>query len=150
MKHRDLIAVRPLHDKIFFSLFDSGEKKTRAGIIVIDDDFTERGLRARKALVLASGGWAREIGVLPGQTVLISSLEWTRSFDAPTLTGTKLKVKMTTALPMGDWKQKRGKLSGAKDVTDRVLLILERDKEGRAHLDCLVADGKLPDWAKAL
>lgn len=148
MEQANLIPVKPMYDKIVFDLFDAGEKLTQKGIIVIDDDFTERGLRARKVLVLASGPVAREEGIQPGMTVLVSHLEWTRDFRVPTHTGTSMKAKMTTALPLGDIRYR--KVTGAIDEKDRVLGILPKDQDGAARLKQLVKEGKVPDWAKAL
>ena len=92
----ELTWVRALGDKVLVDIIDRGEKKTSSGIIVLDDDFKESGIRPRYAVVLASGPIAREDGLEPGDTVIILHGDWSRKImDAEFDDGTKRGVWMT-------------------------------------------------------
>lgn len=75
------ILVRPTKKRVLIDIFDQGEKVTKSGIIVKDDDFNERGIRPRQAKVLAIGTDVLDIKV--GDVILVSHGDWTRKFKAP-------------------------------------------------------------------
>lgn len=68
--------IRPLRDKILVDQFKKGEQITRGGIIVLDDDGRDRGVRPRWAKVFAVG---KEIDfVHVGDWILIEHGRWSR------------------------------------------------------------------------
>jgi hypothetical protein len=78
-------TVIPMRDKVLVTNIESGNKLTRSGIIIPDDDGKERGIRPRWAQVYAVG---REItDLVPGQWILISHGRWTRGVDLNTPDG---------------------------------------------------------------
>lgn len=80
-----MILARPTATKVFVDIVDRGSKVSRAGIVLPDDDFTERGIRPRVALVLAVGPDVVDVAV--GDHVLIPHGDWTRKFKAPSSDG---------------------------------------------------------------
>ena len=73
----------PIKDRVLVDLIDRGERVV-GGIIVPDDDFTERGIMPRKAVVVAVGRKAaEEDGLKPGDHVIIGHGDWTRGFMVP-------------------------------------------------------------------
>jgi co-chaperonin GroES (HSP10) len=75
------ILVRPTKKRVIVDIFDRGEAMTKSGLIIRDDDFNERGVRPRRAKVLAIG--SEVLDVNPGDIVLLSHGDWTRKFKAP-------------------------------------------------------------------
>lgn len=93
-KH-ELDWVRVLDDKILIDIIDRGDKVWK-GLIIPDDDFKERGIRPRKAQILACGPEADAEGLRPGDIVLIGSGDWTRKIMEATYDdGSKRGVWMT-------------------------------------------------------
>jgi len=89
----NLINVSPIKDWIIVDIVDKGFGLTAAGIIVLDDDFKEAGIRPRWAKVLASGPKARQSEIWPGGWVLVAHAEWTRGFGEMTdINGNSVKA----------------------------------------------------------
>lgn len=86
------IMVRPTKNRVFVDIFDRGETII-GGIIVGDDDFTERGVRPRRARVLAVGPDVSDVAV--GEEVLVPHGDWTRHFIVPLDDGTTMKAWAT-------------------------------------------------------
>lgn len=72
-------AVRAIKGKVLVHNIEQGEKRTRNGIIILDDDGKERGIRERWAQVYAIGPDVDDITV--GQWVLIKHGRWSRGVD---------------------------------------------------------------------
>lgn len=70
-------SVRPLKDNILVTDMHFGERVARSGLILIDDDARERGIRPRWARVYAVGPEQQDVSV--GQWVLVDHGRWTRS-----------------------------------------------------------------------
>lgn len=79
--------LRALKGKVLVHNIEQGEKRTKGGIIVLDDDGKERGIRERWAQVYSVGPDVEDITV--GQWVLIKHGRWSRGID--------IKVKGETA-----------------------------------------------------
>lgn len=92
-----IFPVRAIRDQVLVDIFDQGEQTTKAGLIIPDDDFTERGVRPRQATVLALGPNAIDQGIELGDTVLIDHGDWSRKveFDDPDNCGKKVRYWMT-------------------------------------------------------
>jgi hypothetical protein len=69
-----LKSFKPLPNRLFVTDMDRGEKKTKSGLIVIDDNGTDRGIRPRWAKVWAIGEGVQDIEV--GQWILIEHGRW--------------------------------------------------------------------------
>lgn len=72
----NLVAIEPLKNWIIIDIEDRGGGETASGIILVDDDFKEWGIRPRWARVLAVGPKAREADIEPGGYVLVDHLDW--------------------------------------------------------------------------
>jgi co-chaperonin GroES (HSP10) len=69
--------LEPLHDGILVTDIEQGERKTHAGVIVVDDDGKDHGIRPRWARVYDVGSeidWLQK-----GQWVLIEHGRWSRA-----------------------------------------------------------------------
>lgn len=78
MSFNNLINITPIKDWVFIEIVDKGERKTKAGIIIPDDDFKESGMRPRICKVLAVNQNSIDCGLTPGDHVIIPHGEWTR------------------------------------------------------------------------
>ena len=72
-------VVTAIKNKVLVTNIESGAKLTPGGIIIPDDDKTERGIRARWGEVYAVGPEVN--GIEPGNWVLISHGRWSRGVD---------------------------------------------------------------------
>lgn len=72
-------AFRPIKDNVFVTDLDSGPHKTAGGILLPDDDMTERGIRSRWGRVWAVGPEVEDIQ--PGEWVLVEHARWTYGID---------------------------------------------------------------------
>lgn len=80
MKRRIIAKdIKPLRDNVLVADMDFGERKTKAGIILIGDDMEQRGIRARWARVLAIG--PKQLDVNVGDWILVDHGRWTRGLD---------------------------------------------------------------------
>lgn len=68
--------IKAIRGKVLVHNIEQGEKRTKGGIIVLDDDGKERGIRERWAQVYAVGSDINDISV--GQWVLIKHGRWSR------------------------------------------------------------------------
>lgn len=83
---------RPLKDKVVVSEIDEGEKITKAGLIIPDDDGKERGIRKRWAKIWAIGDDIDDLKV--GEWVLVSHGRWTRGVKVDDEEGNELTIRM--------------------------------------------------------
>ena len=74
--------LKPLHDKVIVTDLERGEKKTKAGVILLDDSTVaagERGIRPRWARVYAVGPEQKDVSV--GEWILLEHGRWTVGQD---------------------------------------------------------------------
>lgn len=71
--------ITALRGKVLVHNIEQGEKRTKNGIILLDDDGKERGIRERWAQVYAVGPDVDDISV--GEWVLIKHGRWSRGID---------------------------------------------------------------------
>ena len=69
--------IRPLGKRVLVSDMRFGEKKTRGGIILLDDDGTAEGIHPRWCRVFAIGPEQEDVKI--GQWLLIAHGRWSRS-----------------------------------------------------------------------
>ena len=74
--------LRALKGKVLVHNIEQGEKRTKGGIIVLDDDGKERGIRERWAQVYALGPDVEDLRI--GQWVLVKHGRWSRGLDIKT------------------------------------------------------------------
>lgn len=72
-------ALRPIRDNVFVTDLDSGPKITTGGLIIPDDNMTERGVRDRWGRVYAVGPEVNDLK--PGDWVLVTHGRWTPGMD---------------------------------------------------------------------
>ena len=72
-------GFRPIKANVFVTELDSGPHQTPGGIIIPDDNWTERGIRPRWGQVWAVGPEVKDIEV--GEWVYIDHGRWTLSID---------------------------------------------------------------------
>ena len=82
--------LKALRGKLLVHNIEQGEKRTKNGIIILDDDGKERGIRERWAQVYAKGSDVDDIEV--GQWVLIKHGRWSRGIDI-NVAGTKATIR---------------------------------------------------------
>ncbi len=68
-------GFRPYKGMVFVTAIEKGDKITKGGLIITDDNMTNRGIRARWAKVWAIGAGVQDIEV--GQWVLVEHGRWT-------------------------------------------------------------------------
>ena len=85
-KHKTKGTIRPIRDHILVEEMEFKERKTRAGIILLDDDATSAGIRPRWAKVNALGPEADE-DIKVGNWVLVNHGRWTRGVQVEDVTG---------------------------------------------------------------
>lgn len=71
--------IRPILDHVIVEDMEFGEQKTPGGIIVVDDDGKQHGIKPRWAKVHAVG--PKQENVKVGEWVLIEHGRWTRGFN---------------------------------------------------------------------
>lgn len=91
----EITEIRVRKDYILVDITDRGAKVLDSGIILLDDDMSESGIRPRYAQVLAVGDEVE--GINPGDFVLLDHGDWTKKlFDHTFEDGTKRGVWMTS------------------------------------------------------
>jgi co-chaperonin GroES (HSP10) len=71
--------ITPIKSVVLVRDMEHGDKVTRGGLIIPDDDMTERGIRPRVCTVYKVG---REVDfVRPGDRILVSHGRWTRGVE---------------------------------------------------------------------
>lgn len=74
-----MIPITPIKDSIIVDIFDRGGKTTLSGLILLDDDFKESGIRPRQAQVLCVGPAVHPDDLKPGDIVLLEHGGWFRN-----------------------------------------------------------------------
>jgi hypothetical protein len=72
-------AFRPLRDNVFVTDLESGPTLTKSGLLIPDDNMTDRGIHARWGRVWAVGPEITDIS--PGNWLLISHGRWTTGIE---------------------------------------------------------------------
>lgn len=85
------MKIRAIKNRIIISYIESGEKVTQSGLVILDDDGTERGIRSRWGYVYAVG--PDIIDIAPGNWILISHGRWSRKFGTITENGKDLDLR---------------------------------------------------------
>lgn len=80
----------PIRDKVFVHNMDSGEKLTRGGIIITDDNGKDRGIRDRWAQVWKVGPEVEDLK--SGDWVLLKHGRWTPGLTINLEDGSETKV----------------------------------------------------------
>lgn len=83
-------GIKALRNKVLVHNIEQGQKRTKNGIIILDDDGKERGIRERWAQVYAIGPDVDDISV--GQWVLIKHGRWSRGIDI-SVDGSKTTIR---------------------------------------------------------
>jgi co-chaperonin GroES (HSP10) len=84
--------IRPTKKNIMVVDMDFGERKTKAGIIIQDDDRQALGIRPRWAKVHAVG--PEQTDVTPGEWILVDHGRWTRGLDMYDSEGKSVTIRM--------------------------------------------------------
>ncbi len=72
-------SLRPLRDKVILTNLERGERLSSSGIVILDDDGKDSGIRARWAQVYAVGPEQKDVNV--GDWVLMQHGRWTVGAD---------------------------------------------------------------------
>ena len=89
-KHRIIAdTFRPLHNNVFVVELEHGPALTRAGLLIPDDNMTDRGVRNRWARVWAVGPEVTDLVV--DEWVLVKHGRWTLGIEMM-LAGVRLQV----------------------------------------------------------
>ena len=84
--------LRAIQDRIIVEELKTGETITSTGIVIIDDDAKERGIRPRWGKVYRIG--PLQYDVEPGQWVLVEHGRWTRGLKIRTVDGEEKTLRM--------------------------------------------------------
>ena len=83
-------SLKPILDHVIVSEIESGDTKTKSGIIIRDDVGKDHGIRPRWAQILAVGPEQEELTV--GQWILIENGRWTAGVELRSDDGQKIKI----------------------------------------------------------
>lgn len=83
--------IRPLGTRVLVSNMQFGETKTRAGLILLDDDGKDSGIHPRWCQVYAVGPKQEDVQI--GQWLLVAHGRWSRALKVKK-DGTELDVRM--------------------------------------------------------
>lgn len=72
-------GVKALRGRVLVHNIEQGEKRSKGGVIILDDDGKERGIRERWAQIYAVGDDVTDVTV--GQWVLIKHGRWSRGIS---------------------------------------------------------------------
>lgn len=72
-------AINPLRDNVIVSDMKFDERLSSGGIVLLNDDMQNSGIRPRWAKVYAVGPLQKD--VLPGQWILVSHGRWSRGIE---------------------------------------------------------------------
>jgi hypothetical protein len=88
----DYRKITPTKDNILVADMDFGERITKGGIMLIDDDKKAHGIRPRWCRVLAVGH--KQQDVVPGEWLLVAHGRWTRGLDMTDENGETVTVRL--------------------------------------------------------
>jgi co-chaperonin GroES (HSP10) len=84
--------IKPLKNRVLVHNIEEGEYITKGGIIVLDDNGKERGIRERWAQIYSLGPDIDDLEV--GNWILIKHGRWSRGIDVVDSTGEKNTIRM--------------------------------------------------------
>ena len=87
----EIKSLQPVRGTVLVHNIESGDRRTKNGIIVLDDDGKERGIRERWAQVWAKHDEIDDIDI--GDWVLIKHGRWTRGIDVISADGSMATVR---------------------------------------------------------
>ena len=85
-------SVRPLPNRVLVCDMEYGDKLTKGGLIILNDDGKERGIKPRWATVYAVGELVTDVKV--GDRIMIAHGRWTRGVQVVDAQGTAKVVRM--------------------------------------------------------
>lgn len=83
--------IRPILDHIIVQDMEFGEQKTKSGIIIVNDDGKQHGIKPRWGKVYAVGPKQSDINI--GDWVLVEHGRWTRGIDLENDDGSLITVR---------------------------------------------------------
>jgi co-chaperonin GroES (HSP10) len=84
--------ITPTKDNILVADMDFGERISKGGILIIDDDKKSHGIRPRWCRVIAVG--YKQEDVKPGEWLLVAHGRWTRGLDMTDENGETVTVRL--------------------------------------------------------
>lgn len=84
-------TIRPILDHVIVQDMDFGEQKTKSGIIIVDDDGKQHGIKPRWGKVYAVGPKQEDINV--GDWVLVEHGRWTRGISLENDDGSTVSLR---------------------------------------------------------
>lgn len=84
-------SIIPMPNTVLVHNIEQGEKRTKNGIIILDDNGKERGIRERWAQVWRKHQDITEVDV--GDWILIKHGRWTRGIDVDDGTGNPVTIR---------------------------------------------------------
>lgn len=84
-------SIVPMPNTVLVHNIEQGEKRTKNGIIILDDNGKERGIRERWAQVWSKHDDITEVDV--GDWILIKHGRWTRGIDVDNGTGEVVTIR---------------------------------------------------------
>lgn len=88
----DYRKITPTKDNILVGDMDFGERISKGGILMIDDDRKAHGIRPRWCRVIAVG--YKQEDVVPGEWLLVAHGRWTRGLDMTDENGNTVTVRL--------------------------------------------------------
>lgn len=85
------MKIRPILDHVIVQDMDFGEQRTKSGIIIVDDDGKQHGIKPRWGKVYAVGPKQEDINV--GEWVLVEHGRWTRGIDLEIDDGSTISLR---------------------------------------------------------
>lgn len=82
--------IIPLRNTVFVTDLESGNKMTKGGIVVLDDNMKDIGIRPRWCKVWSVGPDVDDL--TPGQWILVKHGRWTYGMDVEDETGAVFKI----------------------------------------------------------
>jgi len=84
--------LRAIQDRVIVEDMNTGETVTKSGIVIMDDDGKERGIRPRWGKIYRTG--PKQYDVQQGQWILVDHGRWTRGIKIETTDGEYKTVRM--------------------------------------------------------
>jgi hypothetical protein len=88
----DYRKITPTKDNILVADMNFGERISKGGVIMIDDDKKAHGIRPRWARVISVG--PKQNDVVPGEWILVAHGRWTRGLDMTDEAGETVTVRL--------------------------------------------------------
>jgi co-chaperonin GroES (HSP10) len=88
----DYRKITPTKDNILVADMNFGERISKGGVIMIDDDKKAHGIRPRWARVISVG--PKQVDVAPGEWILVAHGRWTRGLDMTDDAGETVTVRL--------------------------------------------------------